>query len=238
MPIGLRPAVDPAHQRPDPARAARRTALPTPVTFEAPAEPIEVAHGFGASIADQGQADQGSRRRACGHAAAAAPGPGGAGGHDRREVGPGHRRGQHRARGPAGAGDDRPSGQGEVRRGRADDRDSRRDAEPGPSGRGRPRARRPSRSSRGPRPRSRERSCARGRSRSRSRSGSTACPRDSRPTRSPWPPGAADFAIKVVAEAKAAAASAAAQLVSAYQVNKKDYPTTAVPLAVKVLPAK
>ena len=65
-----------------------------------------------------------------------------------------------------------------------------------------------------------------------------ACRRASRPIRSRSPPGAADFAIKVVAEGKAATTSAVAQLVSAYQVNKKDYPTTAIPLAVKIVPAK
>jgi hypothetical protein len=50
--------------------------------------------------------------------------------------------------------------------------------------------------------------------------------------------GAADFALKVVAEAKAPAASAGAQVVPAYQVNKKDYPPAPVPITVKVLPAK
>ena len=52
------------------------------------------------------------------------------------------------------------------------------------------------------------------------------------------PPGSADFSIKVVADSKAAPATATAQLVSAFQVNKKDYPTTALPLAVKVLPGR
>jgi hypothetical protein len=48
-------------------------------------------------------------------------------------------------------------------------------------------------------------------------------------------PGTADFIIKVVADGKAPAATATVQLVSAYQVNKKEYPTAAVPLALKVL---
>jgi hypothetical protein len=51
-------------------------------------------------------------------------------------------------------------------------------------------------------------------------------------------PGTADFAVKLVAEAKAPPATATAQVVTAYQVNKKDYPTTPLPLAVKVLPAR
>jgi hypothetical protein len=51
-------------------------------------------------------------------------------------------------------------------------------------------------------------------------------------------PGASDFAVKVTAEPKAPAATATAQVVTAYQVNKKDYPTTPLPLAVKVVPAR
>jgi hypothetical protein len=51
-------------------------------------------------------------------------------------------------------------------------------------------------------------------------------------------PGAVEFALKVVADAKAATATATSQLVLSYQVNKKDYPTIPVPLAVKVLPSK
>src|SRR5262249_12553121 len=52
------------------------------------------------------------------------------------------------------------------------------------------------------------------------------------------PPAATDFALKIVADAKAAAASADVRLASGYQVNKKDYPTTPLPLSVKVLAAK
>jgi hypothetical protein len=50
--------------------------------------------------------------------------------------------------------------------------------------------------------------------------------------------GTAEFAIKIVAEAKAPAATATAQVVAAYQVNKKDYPPAPLPITVKVLPAK
>ncbi len=50
--------------------------------------------------------------------------------------------------------------------------------------------------------------------------------------------GASDFAVKIVADAKAAASTAESRLTSAYKVNKKDYPTTPVPLSVKVLPAR
>lgn len=51
-------------------------------------------------------------------------------------------------------------------------------------------------------------------------------------------PDASEFTAKVVADEKAAAATATANVVLAYQVNKKDYPTSPTPLAVKVLPAK
>jgi hypothetical protein len=50
--------------------------------------------------------------------------------------------------------------------------------------------------------------------------------------------GASSFVMKVVAEPKAAAASAGAQVEVAFQVQKKDYPVSPMPLAVKVLPAK
>ncbi len=50
--------------------------------------------------------------------------------------------------------------------------------------------------------------------------------------------GTTDFVIRIVAEAKAAAGSTAAQLVLAYQVSKKDYPTPPLPLNVKVLTVK
>lgn len=52
-------------------------------------------------------------------------------------------------------------------------------------------------------------------------------------------PADSEFTVKVVADAKAAPATASAGLTLAYQVNKKDYPADApAPLAVKVLPAK
>ena len=51
-------------------------------------------------------------------------------------------------------------------------------------------------------------------------------------------PGASDFVMKIIAEAKAASGSANTQLVSAYQVGKKDYPTVPFVLPVKVLAAK
>ena len=50
--------------------------------------------------------------------------------------------------------------------------------------------------------------------------------------------GSSDFAVKIVADAKAAAATAGAQVALAFQVNKKDYPVPPTPLAVKVLPSK
>jgi hypothetical protein len=52
------------------------------------------------------------------------------------------------------------------------------------------------------------------------------------------PPGAAGFVMKIVADAKAAAGSTTTQLVSAYQVAKKDYPTSPLALPVKVLAAR
>ena len=50
-------------------------------------------------------------------------------------------------------------------------------------------------------------------------------------------PEASDFTIKLVADPKAAAAQAPAQVNLAFQVNKKDYPTPATPLAIKVVPS-
>ncbi len=52
------------------------------------------------------------------------------------------------------------------------------------------------------------------------------------------PPGAAGFVMKLVADAKAAVGSTTTQLVSAYQVAKKDYPTSPLALPVKVLAAR
>jgi hypothetical protein len=51
-------------------------------------------------------------------------------------------------------------------------------------------------------------------------------------------PDKADFAIKVIADAKAAATTASARVTPAFQVNKKDYSTPPTPLAVKVVAAK
>jgi hypothetical protein len=51
-------------------------------------------------------------------------------------------------------------------------------------------------------------------------------------------PDKAEFALKVVADAKAAAAATNARVALAFQVNKKDYPTPPLPLAVKVVAAK
>jgi hypothetical protein len=50
--------------------------------------------------------------------------------------------------------------------------------------------------------------------------------------------GPGDFVLKIAADAKAAAASAGAQVALAFQVEKKDYSVPPVPLAVKVLPVK
>ena len=47
-----------------------------------------------------------------------------------------------------------------------------------------------------------------------------------------------NFTLKVVADAKAAPATARSQVALAYQVDKKDYSVSPVPLAVKVVPAK
>ena len=52
------------------------------------------------------------------------------------------------------------------------------------------------------------------------------------------PAGASDFAVKIVADAKAAPASAGTQVAIAFQVEKKDYSVPPAPLAVKVLPIK
>lgn len=52
------------------------------------------------------------------------------------------------------------------------------------------------------------------------------------------PPTASEFTLKLVADGKAAPATAAATVALAFQVNKKDYPAQTAPLSVKVLPAK
>jgi hypothetical protein len=51
-------------------------------------------------------------------------------------------------------------------------------------------------------------------------------------------PDKSEFAVKVVADPKAAPSSANARVVLAFQVNKKDYPTPPTALAVKVVAAK
>ena len=52
-------------------------------------------------------------------------------------------------------------------------------------------------------------------------------------------PGASDFRLTLSADAKAPAATASAHVVLAFQINKKDYPApVTAPLGVKVLPAK
>ena len=47
-----------------------------------------------------------------------------------------------------------------------------------------------------------------------------------------------EFTLKVVADAKAAAATATANVALAFQVNKKDYPPQTTPLSLKVVPSK
>ena len=87
------------------------------------------------------------------------------------------------------------------------------------------------------RSRSKARSCAKGLRRSRDR-------QDQRPARGPeGRPGhrgrqRIDLLVKVVADAKAAPASAGTQVAIAYQIEKKDYSVPPPPLAVKVLPIK
>ena len=50
------------------------------------------------------------------------------------------------------------------------------------------------------------------------------------------PPDQSEFTLKLVADPKAAAGQGTAQVAMAFQINKKDYPTQTVPLAVKVVP--
>ena len=50
-------------------------------------------------------------------------------------------------------------------------------------------------------------------------------------------PTESDFTLKIVADPKAAAASAAASVAPGFQINKKDYATPPAALAVKVVPA-
>jgi hypothetical protein len=52
------------------------------------------------------------------------------------------------------------------------------------------------------------------------------------------PAATADFAVKIVADAKAAPSSAATQVAIAYQIEKKDYSILPAKLTVKVLPNK
>lgn len=49
-------------------------------------------------------------------------------------------------------------------------------------------------------------------------------------------PDASDFTVKLSADEKAAAATGSATVALAFQVNKKDYPAPTAPLAVKLLP--
>lgn len=51
-------------------------------------------------------------------------------------------------------------------------------------------------------------------------------------------PGAADFVVKILADAKTAAGSTGTQLVAVYQVGKKDYPASPLAVPVKVLGVK
>jgi hypothetical protein len=51
------------------------------------------------------------------------------------------------------------------------------------------------------------------------------------------PADQSDFTLKLVAEPKAAAGQATAQVALAFQINKKDYPSPTAPLTVKVVPA-
>jgi hypothetical protein len=51
-------------------------------------------------------------------------------------------------------------------------------------------------------------------------------------------PGSDGFSVKVIADAKSATTTATAQVLLAFQVNKKDYSVPPTPLAVKVLPSK
>ncbi len=50
------------------------------------------------------------------------------------------------------------------------------------------------------------------------------------------PPGQSDFTLKIAADPKAAPAEATAKLTLAFQVAKKDYPGPTAPLVVKILP--
>jgi hypothetical protein len=52
------------------------------------------------------------------------------------------------------------------------------------------------------------------------------------------PPDKAEFTLKLVADEKAAPATTAANVALAFQINKKDYPAPTAPLSVKVVPAK
>ena len=47
-------------------------------------------------------------------------------------------------------------------------------------------------------------------------------------------PDQSEFTLKIVADAKAAAATAKAEVALVFQVDKKDYPVPATPLGVKV----
>ncbi len=49
---------------------------------------------------------------------------------------------------------------------------------------------------------------------------------------------ASEFTVMIVADEKAAVATAEAAVALAFQVNKKDYPAPTASISVKVLPAK
>ena len=52
------------------------------------------------------------------------------------------------------------------------------------------------------------------------------------------PPDQSEFTLKLVADPKAAAATGTAQVALAFQIAKKDYPVPTAPLSVKVVPAQ
>ena len=107
---------------------AAAPALPTVVNFDTPSQPIEIAHGFGGTIPITA-VRQGGRCRASDHPASLATRTGHSGSRACRQIARGEDRGQHHGSGLARPHDDRPPGQGEVCRRRADDRPSRGDTE-------------------------------------------------------------------------------------------------------------
>ena len=139
-------------------------ALPLPVTLETPSTPIEVPHGYSATIPVKVVRTKGADAALAITALPLPAGPGRAESQHRRESRRGQSHGDRRGGGTPGNVDHRAPGQGKARRRGPRSRPARRDAHRRAARLARARGQASSRSSRARRSSSRERSSARGRS--------------------------------------------------------------------------